>query len=91
MNTKEYNGWSNWETWNVLVWLDNEQSLYNAKKSFIRRNEHKQNFEIIVKSFLTDIFPNGTEDMKSAKEMEEVNYMEIAETWKEEYEFEQNQ
>ncbi len=41
--------------------------------------------------FLTDIFPNGTEDMKSAKEMEEVNYMEIAETWKEEYEFEQNQ
>ena len=87
MNTKEYNGWTNWETWNVLLWLDNEQSLYNAKELFIRRNEHKQNFDNMVKSFLMDIFPNGTEDMKSAKEMKEVNYMEIAETWKEEYEY----
>ena len=88
MSDNTYNGWTNWETWNVLLWLDNEQNLYNAKESFIRRNEHKQNFEILVKSFLTDIFPNGTPDMKTAEEMEAVNYEEIAETWQEEYEFE---
>tara|TARA_E500000305_G_C3869036_1_gene164229 strand:+ start:281 stop:553 length:273 start_codon:yes stop_codon:yes gene_type:complete len=88
MSNNTYNGWTNWQTWNVLIWLDNEQNLYNAKESFIRRNEHKQNFEIIVKSFLTDIFPNGTPDMKTAEEMEAVNYEEIAETWQEEYEFE---
>ena len=88
MSNNTYNGWTNWQTWNVLIRLDNEQNLYNAKESFIRRNEHKQNFEIIVKSFLTDIFPNGTPDMKTAEEMEAVNYEEIAETWQEEYEFE---
>ena len=88
MSDNTYNGWTNWETWNVLLWLDNEQNLYNAKESFIRRNEHKQNFEILVKSFLTDIFSNGTPDMKTVEEMEAVNYEEIAETWQEEYKFE---
>jgi hypothetical protein len=88
MDTKEYNGWSNWETWNVLVWLDNEENLYNIKQSFIRTNEHKQDFDNMVKSFLMDLFPNGTQDMDSAEEMKEVNYQEIAETWKEEYKFE---
>ena len=24
----EYNGWSNWETWNFKLWLDNEESSY---------------------------------------------------------------
>jgi hypothetical protein len=23
---KKYNGWTNYETWNVALWLDNEQS-----------------------------------------------------------------
>lgn len=26
MTKKEYNGWTNFETWNVNLWLDNEQS-----------------------------------------------------------------
>ena len=88
MSDNTYNGWTNWETWNVLIWLDNEQNLYNAKESFIRQTQHKQNFETLVKSFLTIIFPNGTPDMKTAEEMESVNYEEIAEAWQEEYEFE---
>jgi len=23
-----YNGWSNWETWNIALWLDNDYSNY---------------------------------------------------------------
>jgi hypothetical protein len=91
MNNNNCNGWANWETWNVLIWLDNDENLYKIKQSFIRRNEHKQNFESIVKSFLIDMFPNGTPDMKSVEEMKTVNYQEISETWQEEFEFEQNQ
>lgn len=29
MTKKEYNGWQNYETWNVALWLDNEQGSYN--------------------------------------------------------------
>ena len=91
MNNNNYNGWTNWETWNVLIWLDNSENLYNAKESFIKQTQHKQNFEILVKSFLTDIFPNGTPDMKSADEMKTVNYEEIAETWQEVYDHNKKQ
>ena len=27
---KEYNGWSNYETWLVKLWIDNDQDLYNT-------------------------------------------------------------
>lgn len=26
---KKYNGWTNYETWNVALWLDNEEGSYN--------------------------------------------------------------
>lgn len=26
---KTYNGWTNYETWNVKLWMDNEQGSYN--------------------------------------------------------------
>lgn len=28
METKEYNGWTNYETWNVALWFDNDSSEY---------------------------------------------------------------
>ena len=28
MADKTYNGWTNYETWNVKLWLDNEQGTY---------------------------------------------------------------
>lgn len=37
-----YNGWTNYETWNVALWLDNEQGSYSECQSqaeeFIRDN-----------------------------------------------------
>lgn len=26
---KKYNGWTNYETWNLALWMDNEQGSYN--------------------------------------------------------------
>ena len=33
METTKYNGWTNRETWNVALWLDNDENLYNACRS----------------------------------------------------------
>jgi hypothetical protein len=29
-----YNGWKNYETWNVALWIDNEQHTYRLRQSW---------------------------------------------------------
>ena len=29
---KKYNGWHDWTTWNVALWINNEESIYNIAK-----------------------------------------------------------
>ena len=29
-----YNGWTNYETWNVAFWLGNDEGLYNLARGF---------------------------------------------------------
>jgi hypothetical protein len=76
-----YNGWTNWATWNVELWLDNEEPLYRAKCAFIRRTDRDDIDNLSVERFVLDYFPNGTPDMDSAKELADVNWQEIAESW----------
>ena len=33
---EEYNGWKNWATWNVALWLGNDESLYAMTRRFVR-------------------------------------------------------
>lgn len=32
-----YNGWPNYETWNVMLWLDNDEGLYRAYRAETKR------------------------------------------------------
>tara|TARA_R110002020_G_scaffold453111_2_gene667786 strand:+ start:1043 stop:1294 length:252 start_codon:yes stop_codon:yes gene_type:complete len=47
MTVKGYNGWTNYETWNVALWLQNEYWLYNVTKSYYM---HKNPFWQLRKS-----------------------------------------
>jgi hypothetical protein len=34
--TEEYNGWKNYETWNVALYLDNDEGTYLAVKEYVK-------------------------------------------------------
>lgn len=38
---EEYNGWPNYQTWNVMLWLDNDESAYRYYVERVRANKAK--------------------------------------------------
>ena len=76
---QEYNGWTNWETWQILLWATNDQTLYDETTEFVNFFAWRAGFEAKVINFFRSMFPNGTPDMDSAEEMNAVNWAEITE------------
>jgi hypothetical protein len=37
-----YNGWKNWATWNVALWLGNDESLYKIARRFVNYKDIAQ-------------------------------------------------
>lgn len=37
MADESCNGWKNWETWNIAVWLNNDESYYKMVREFARK------------------------------------------------------
>ncbi len=36
-----YNGWANYQTWNVMLWMDNEESAYREYREVASRLKSK--------------------------------------------------
>ena len=34
--SETYNGWKNWATWNVALWLGNDEALYKVARRCVR-------------------------------------------------------
>lgn len=46
--TADYNGWSNWETWNTIVWYGNDPGAYEIAKSSRSPEELAENAPYVV-------------------------------------------
>lgn len=39
----EYNGWKNYQTWNVALWLDNDEPTYRMMQEYLKEIALKPN------------------------------------------------
>ena len=65
---KKYNGWSNYETWLVKLWLDNEQKTADLQKEWLNRAKNTPKVDVwtieeTVKFTLADILKDEVNGM----------------------------
>ena len=87
MNKQEYNGWTNYETWNYKLWLDNNQETYDAVRTLAKKHNDAFDLSIELSKVAHDNAPlleaSFYSDVLNAS-ISEVNFFEIAESYLEE-------
>ena len=65
MNEKEYNGWTNYETWLTALWIGNEPYLDETVKEIVLSHADSHGFALdtAVKEFISELV---NEDMPEA-------------------------
>ncbi len=87
MTKQEYNGWTNYETWNYKLWLDNNQATYDAVRTLAKKHNDAFDLSIELSKVAHDNAPlleaSFYSDVLNAS-IREVNFFEIAESYLEE-------
>lgn len=84
---KEYNGRTNYETWLVKLWLDNNQGDYNYMVEIAKEMETISRLADNIENYLYDYMPKLDNDVYSDLlngAIHAVNWYEIAKAYKEE-------
>jgi hypothetical protein len=97
MTNQKYNGWTNWETWNFKLWLDNSEDSYKAIIYLAEEVEESEEGPFTLSKELESLandlceesvrFESGFFADVCNSAIRKVNFYEIAEAYLEELEF----
>lgn len=77
MDTTRYNGWTNYATWNVALWVGNDEPVYRAMIA------HPRFTMVSARTFARVNYPGGTPDLKGKGGFAGVDWQAIADAWNE--------
>jgi hypothetical protein len=70
LTNETYNGWTNWETWNVALWIGNDEYLYReARKCYSYPNFVER------MGFASSATPDGAKYDSPELDIDELNEM----------------
>jgi len=67
----EYNGWTNYETWNVALWIQNDEGLYSISQDYDTYPE----FVACMRELESTETPDGVAWNDSGIDVDELNEM----------------
>jgi hypothetical protein len=57
--SKEYNGYPSWNTWNVSLWLNNDETIYKFCKEALKLKGRRKTIDFLVEMFQDCKTPDG--------------------------------
>lgn len=74
----QYEGWANYETWNVSLWINNDEPTYRKAVGFMQDNPDSKNpyIAFILSNFMTSmVTPDAVEYISDKLDYNELNEM----------------
>ena len=86
MSNNDYNGWANYETWNVTLWIDNDEGMYGLVRDSLEElldrngNDWQSIPELEIRELVRDAFgsnktPDGVSLMDPVLNWSEISDM----------------
>jgi len=70
MKTDTYNGWTNYETWNVALWMDNDEGSHNyweeEAHAIAKKAEDRDEALQLLSEALKEHFESASHDLLEA-------------------------
>jgi|TARA_R100000482_G_C5121735_1_gene146225 hypothetical protein len=55
----KYNGYTSWNAWNVSLWINNDEYLYNTARETVKRFGYVRGLKVLVARWEGDRTPDG--------------------------------
>lgn len=70
-----YNGWKNYETWNVALWIQNDEGLYHMARRALTYDKFRQELKELGEGDIALQTPDGVAWNDSALDVDELDEM----------------